>query len=78
MAVPIAVAVLIFGIVSAIMSIMGLKLGAKLGTAAGEHGEVAAGVILIGVAGALAAGWLLPGLGRRQVTARPTLTTAAR
>jgi putative Mn2+ efflux pump MntP len=59
-AVPIAVAVLVFGIASAIMSIIGLELGAKLGTAAGEHGEVAAGVILIGVAAAMAAGWLLP------------------
>ena len=60
-AVPIVVAVLVFGIASAIMSVIGLELGAKLGTAAGEHGEVAAGVILIGVAAAMAAGWLLPG-----------------
>jgi manganese efflux pump family protein len=66
-AVPIAVAVLVFGIASAIMSIIGLELGAKLGKAAGEHGEVAAGIILIGVAGAMAAGWLLPGRERRQV-----------
>jgi putative Mn2+ efflux pump MntP len=58
-AVPIVVAVLVFGIASAIMSVIGLELGAKLGTAAGEHGEVAAGVILIGVAAAMAAGWLL-------------------
>jgi hypothetical protein len=53
------------------MSIIGLELGAKLGTAAGEHGEVAAGIILIGVAGAMAAGWLLSGRARRQATAGP-------
>jgi len=59
-AVPIAVAVLVFGIASAIMSIIGLELGAKLGKAAGEHGEVVAGIVLIGVAAAMAVGWLLP------------------
>ena len=57
-AVPIAVAVLVFGIASAIMSIIGLELGAKLGTAVGDHGEVVAGIVLIFVAGAMAADWL--------------------
>jgi manganese efflux pump family protein len=57
-AVPIIVAVLVFGATSAVMSVIGLELGAKLGGAAGDHGEVAAGVVLIGVAAAMAAGWL--------------------
>ncbi len=56
--VPIAVAVLTFGVTSAIMSIIGLELGAKLGTAAGDHGEVVAGIVLICVSAAMAAGWL--------------------
>jgi manganese efflux pump family protein len=57
--VPIIVAVMAFGITSAVMSIIGLELGTKLGTVAGDRGEVAAGVVLICVAGAMAAGWLL-------------------
>ena len=45
-----------------------MELGGKLGKAAGDHGEVAAGIVLIGVAAAMAAGWLLPGrLGRGRV-----------
>jgi hypothetical protein len=65
---------------SFVMSIIGLKLGAKLGTAAGEHGEVAGAIVLIGIAGAMAAGWLLPGQERRQVTprSRPASRTPAR
>ena len=55
---PIAVAVTAFGVMSFVMSIIGLKLGAKLGKAAGEHGEVVAGIMLIGVAAAMAAGSL--------------------
>jgi putative Mn2+ efflux pump MntP len=39
-------------------SIIGLKLGGKLGTATGEHGEVVGAVVLIGISGAMAAGWL--------------------
>jgi putative Mn2+ efflux pump MntP len=46
---------------SFIMSIIGLKLGGKLGTAVGEHGEVVGAVVLIGISGAMAMGWLLPG-----------------
>ena len=57
--VPIVVAVAAFGITSALMSIIGLELGTKLGTVAGDRGEVAAGIVLIFVAGAMAAGWLL-------------------
>jgi manganese efflux pump family protein len=56
---PIVLAVTLFGLMSFVMSIIGLKLGAKLGTAVGEHGEVVAGIVLIGISGAMAAGWLL-------------------
>jgi putative Mn2+ efflux pump MntP len=77
---PIVLAVALFGFMSFVMSIIGLKLGAKLGTAAGEHGEVAGAIVLIGIAGAMAAGWLLPGQERRQVTprSRPASRTPAR
>jgi putative Mn2+ efflux pump MntP len=43
---------------SAVMTLIGLELGAKLGTAAGDHGEVVAGIALLCVAAAMAAGWL--------------------
>ena len=58
---PIVLAVALFGLMSFVMSIVGLKLGGKLGAAAGEHGEVVGAIVLIGIAGAMAAGWLLPG-----------------
>jgi putative Mn2+ efflux pump MntP len=60
---PIVLAVALFGLMSFVMSIIGLKLGGKLGTAAGEHGEVAGAIVLIGISGAMAMGWLLPGAG---------------
>jgi membrane associated rhomboid family serine protease len=77
---PIVLAVALFGFMSFVMSIIGLKLGGKMGTAAGEHGEVAGAIVLIGIAGAMAMGWLLPGRERRQVTprSRPTSRTLAR
>jgi manganese efflux pump family protein len=56
---PIVLAVTLFGLLSFIMSIIGLKLGGKLGTATGEHGEVVGAVVLIGISGAMAMGWLL-------------------
>jgi manganese efflux pump family protein len=65
---PIVLAVSLFGLMSFVMSIIGLKLGGKLGTAAGEHGEVVGAIVLIGISGAMAMGWLLPGRERRQVT----------
>jgi manganese efflux pump family protein len=58
---PIVLAVTLFGLMSFVMSVIGLKLGGKLGTAAGEHGEVAGAIVLIGISGAMAMGWLLPG-----------------
>jgi manganese efflux pump family protein len=64
---PIVLAVALFGFMSFVMSIIGLRLGGKLGTAAGEHGEVVGAIVLIGIAGAMAMGWLLPGRERRQV-----------
>jgi manganese efflux pump family protein len=57
---PIVLAVALFGFMSFVMSIIGLKLGGKLGTAAGEHGEVVGAIVLIGISGAMAMGWLLP------------------
>jgi manganese efflux pump family protein len=54
----IVLAVALFGLMSFVMSIIGLKLGGKLGTAAGEHGEIVGAVILIGISGAMALGWL--------------------
>jgi putative Mn2+ efflux pump MntP len=65
---PIVLAVTLFGFMSFVMSIIGLRLGGKLGTAAGEHGEVVGAVVLIGISAAMAMGWLLPGRERRQVT----------
>jgi len=57
---PIVLAVTLFGLMSFVMSIIGLKLGGKLGKATGEHGEVVGAIVLIGISGAMAAGWLLP------------------
>src|SRR5580698_10129485 len=68
---PIVLAVALFGLMSFVMSVIGLKLGGKLGTAAGEHGEVVGAIVLIGISGAMAMGWLLPGRDRREVTPRP-------
>jgi putative Mn2+ efflux pump MntP len=59
---PIVLAVTLFGLMSFVMSIIGLKLGGKLGKATGEHGEVVGAIVLIGISAAMAAGWLLPGL----------------
>ena len=55
---PIALAVTLFGLMSFVMSIVGLKLGRRLGAATGEHGEVVGAVVLIGISGAMAMGWL--------------------
>jgi manganese efflux pump family protein len=51
-----AVAVIVFGIVSVAMTLAGLELGAKIGTAAGDRSELVASVLLIGVGVAIAAG----------------------
>jgi putative Mn2+ efflux pump MntP len=57
---PILLAVTAFGLMSFVMSLIGLQLGAKLGTVVGERGEVLAGIMLVCLSGAMAAGWLLP------------------
>jgi putative Mn2+ efflux pump MntP len=61
---PIVLAVTLFGLLSFVMSIVGLQLGGKLGTVTGERGEVVAGIMLIGLSGVMAAGWLLSALSR--------------
>jgi putative Mn2+ efflux pump MntP len=58
---PIALAVTLFGVMSFVMSIVGLKLGGRLGAATGEHGEVVGAIVLIAIAAAMAMGWLLRG-----------------
>jgi manganese efflux pump family protein len=58
LAVPIVAAVITFGVFSAVLTLIGLELGAKLGLVTGERGEVVAGGLLLCLAGAMAAGWL--------------------
>jgi putative Mn2+ efflux pump MntP len=55
---PILLAVTAFGLMSFVMSIIGLQLSGKLGTVTGERGEVVAGIMLMGLSGVMAAGWL--------------------
>jgi manganese efflux pump family protein len=45
--VPVAVAVIVVGVTSVVMSMIGLELGARIGTALGQYGEVFSGVVLI-------------------------------
>ncbi len=54
--VPVGLAVAVIALVSAAMSLAGLEVGARLGSAATAHGELAAGVVLAGVGAAMAAG----------------------
>jgi manganese efflux pump family protein len=58
--VPVVLAVIVFGVVSIAMSLAGLELGARLGTIVGDKGRIIAGIALIAVGAAMAAGWLLP------------------
>ena len=58
LAVPIAAAVITLGIFSAVLTLIGLELGAKLGLVTGERGEFVAVILLLCLAGAMAAGWL--------------------
>ena len=51
-----AVAATVFGVVSVIMSLAGLELGAKIGVAAGDRSELIASALLVAVGGAVAAG----------------------
>ncbi len=54
--VPVGLAVAVIAVVSVAMSLAGLELGARLGRAAGAHGELAAGVVLVGVGVAMSLG----------------------
>jgi manganese efflux pump family protein len=54
----ILVSALVIGIVSVVLSLIGLELGARIGKWAGERGEQLAGVMLISVGIAIAAGAL--------------------
>ncbi|HYL07593.1 MAG TPA: manganese efflux pump [Candidatus Udaeobacter sp.] len=56
--IPIAVAALVFGVVSVGMSLVGLELGGRLGRGAEEWSEEAGGAVLILVGVAIAAGVL--------------------
>jgi manganese efflux pump family protein len=58
LAVPVVAAVITFGVCSAVLTLIGLELGARLGLVTGERGEVVAAILLLGLAGAMAAGWL--------------------
>jgi putative Mn2+ efflux pump MntP len=51
-----AVAATVFGVVSVVMSLAGLELGAKLGAAAGDRSELVACAMLVAVGAAMAAG----------------------
>jgi manganese efflux pump family protein len=55
---PILLAVTAFGLMSFVMSIIGLQLGGKLGRVTGDRGEIVAGLMLLGLSGVMAAGWL--------------------
>jgi putative Mn2+ efflux pump MntP len=72
----IVLAVSLFGAMSFIMSIVGLQLGARLGKVTGERGELVAAIMLIGLSGAMAAGWLLPARPAELVEHRHLLSGA--
>jgi manganese efflux pump family protein len=56
--VSLAVTVIVIGAVSVTMSLLGLELGRRIGDWVGELGEVAGGVVLVGVGVAIATGVL--------------------
>ncbi len=56
--VSLAVAAVVFGVVSVAMSLVGLELGAQIGAAAGERSELVACALLIVVGAVIAAGAL--------------------
>jgi hypothetical protein len=59
--------------------IVGLKLGGELAAATGEHGEVVGAIVLIGISGAMAMGWLLRGRGSTGLSSQEiaALTSSA-
>jgi putative Mn2+ efflux pump MntP len=58
MHVGVAEGAIVIGVVSVVLSLAGLELGGRIGTAAGRRGEQIGGAILVGVGIALAAGVL--------------------
>ena len=56
--VSLAVATIVIGAVSVALSLIGLELGDRIGTKAGERGELVGGLVLIGVGAVLATGLL--------------------
>jgi putative Mn2+ efflux pump MntP len=54
--VSLAVAAVTIGGISVALSLIGLELGAQIGTRAGQRGELLGGLVLIAVGGAVAAG----------------------
>ena len=56
--VNLAVAAVVFGVVSVAMSLVGLELGNTIGAAAGDRSELIAGALLVAVGAAMAAGAL--------------------
>jgi len=54
----IAVAAVVIGLTSVVLSLLGLELGGRIGTRVGSRGELIGGLVLIGVGVAIAAGAL--------------------
>ncbi len=54
--VSLALAAIVIGAISVSLSLIGLELGNRIGTRAGERGELLGGVVLIGVGVAVASG----------------------
>jgi len=52
------VAAIVIGAVSVALSLLGLELGSRIGTRAGDTGELVGGIALLGVGIAIAAGAL--------------------
>ena len=56
--VSLAVAVIVIGAISIVLSLLGLELGSRIGARTGARGELLSGLVLIGVSAAIAAGLL--------------------
>jgi manganese efflux pump family protein len=54
--VNVAVAAIVIGVVSLALSLLGLELGSRIGTRAGDGGELIGGIVLVGVGIAIATG----------------------
>jgi putative Mn2+ efflux pump MntP len=54
--VSLALAAVVIGAVSVVMSLAGLELGGRIGLRAGQHGELLGGLVLIGVGVAIGTG----------------------